>query len=67
MGSEDWCVPCLNDDEELAPPPEELEALYKRLEAGEELELSWKCPGRELPSPAVQDDSETVETATADT
>lgn len=64
---ENWCIPCVADDNEFIPAAEELDALYKRLEAGELLELSWKCPGRRLPSPATKDDSETVETTSADT
>lgn len=64
---DNWCIPCVNEGDESKPSPEELEALYRRLEAGELLELSWKCPGRRLPSPATKDDSEAVEAASTDT
>lgn len=47
----DWSVPCLGPNEELEPSVDELDKMYLRLEAGELLELNWKCPGRRLPTP----------------
>lgn len=52
MGStENWSFPCLGDDEELAPSPDELDSMYQRLADGETVELSWKCSGRRQPTP----------------
>lgn len=52
MDSNNWSVPCIGDDEELEPSPEELEAMYQTLESGSLIELQWKCPGRRrIPTP----------------
>lgn len=58
----EWCIPCLVDNEELEPSPEELDSLYQQIEAKEILELSWKCPGRRLPTPIGKNNSEADET-----
>lgn len=64
MGStEDWSYPCLADNEELEPTPEELDAMYHKLNAGETIELTWKCPGRRLPTPVQIADTEVKENA----
>lgn len=65
--NDNWCIPCVNDGEEFQPPPEELEAMYQRLEAGDILELNWRSPGRRLPSPVTKDNSEVTENFSADT
>lgn len=49
--SDDWSVPCYGDDAEFEPTPDELDAMYQQLEAGETLEIGWKCPGRRPPTP----------------
>lgn len=49
--TDDWSVPCYGDDEEFEPTEDELDTMYRQLEAGETLELSWKCPGRRPPTP----------------
>lgn len=49
--SDDWSVPCYGDDAEFEPAPDELDAMYKQLEAGEVLEIGWKCAGRRPPTP----------------
>lgn len=56
--SEEWSIPCLADNEELEPTPNELDAMYKKLSAGETFELSWKCTGRRLPTPVQVADTE---------
>lgn len=58
---DDWSIPCLGPNEELEPSADELDKLYQRLEAGEVLELNWKCTGRRLPTPLGVVDSEIVE------
>lgn len=51
---DDWSIPCMaNENEELEPPPEELESMYQLLESGGMLELQWKCAGRRQPSPVA--------------
>lgn len=66
MGTEnsatDWCIPCLADNEEQEPSPEELDLLYQQIETKEILELSWKCPGRRLPTPIGKNNVEADET-----
>lgn len=49
---DDWSIPCMeNENDDLEPPPEELESMYQILAAGGTLELDWKCAGRRQPSP----------------
>lgn len=51
---DDWSIPCMaNENEDLEPPPEELESMYQLLESGGMLELQWKCAGRRQPSPVA--------------
>lgn len=57
----DFIVSCLDPQEELEPTVEELDALYKKLEGGETIELSWKCPGRRLPTPDGEMDANSSE------
>ncbi|KAG4065873.1 hypothetical protein HA402_012551 [Bradysia odoriphaga] len=59
MNSPNWSIPCLADDEDLEPPPEELEAMYQKLENGSILDLQWKCPGRRsVPTPPTAVEAE---------
>lgn len=48
-------------NEEVEPTPEELDKLYQKLENGESFELSWKCPGRRLPTPVGELGAEAAE------
>lgn len=63
--TDDWSIPCLGPNEELEPSPEELDKMYQRLEAGDLLELNWKCPGRRLPTPFGAIDAEISENTTS--
>lgn len=65
--NENWCIPCIADGEESKPSPMELESMYQRLETGEVFELSWRNPGRRLPSSTTKDENETPENANIDT
>lgn len=59
MGStEDWSFPCLPDNEEFEPTADELDVMYQRLNAGEKIEIEWKCPGRRQPTPTPVTDTE---------
>lgn len=60
---DDWSIPCLGPNEELEPPPDELDKMYQRLEAGEMLEFTWKCPGRRLPTAHGESDAESNDNA----
>lgn len=52
MDSTNWSIPCIADNEDLEPSPEELETMYQKLESGSLLDLQWKCPGRRrIPTP----------------
>lgn len=67
MGASDnWRFPCLADDEELEPTPDELDAMYHKLNAGETIELTWKCPGRRLPTPVQVNDAEIKKNSNAE-
>lgn len=59
--STEWCIPCLANNEELEPSSEELDQMYQTIESREILELSWKCPGRRLPTPVGKSNSEADE------
>ena len=63
IDAETWCIPSLGENEKLEPPPEELEAMYRILESGGSLELSWKSPGRRAPSPIVKVEAQVSESA----
>lgn len=64
MGStENWSYPCLAENEELEPTPDELDMMYQKLNDGESIELTWKCPGRRLPTPVHTADTEVKENA----
>lgn len=65
--SGDWFVPCLDQNEELVPSAEDLDQMYQQLEAGELIELNWKCPGRRLPTPEGAPDTETPNEANTET
>lgn len=59
--TEDWSYPCLAENEELEPTPDELDIMYQKLSAGESMELTWKCPGRRLPTPVDAANTEVKE------
>lgn len=62
---DDWSIACLGPNEELEPSADELDRMYQRLEAGELLELNWKCPGRRMPTPLGATDIEIIENTTS--
>lgn len=49
--TENWCIPCVPDNEEFEPTQDELELMYAELEKGEKINLEWKFPGRRPPTP----------------
>lgn len=61
--AENWSIPCLADTDELEPSPDELDAMYHKLNAGETIELYWKCPGRRPPTPISVTDTEVKKNA----
>lgn len=65
--SDDWSIQCIGPNEELEPSPDELDKMYQKLEAGEMLEISWKCPGRRLPTPMETADTEIADDSNAET
>lgn len=64
--TENWSFPCLGDDEELAPSPDELDTMYRKLADGEPIELSWKCSGRRQPTPTNVAQTEVKEDSNAE-
>lgn len=65
--TENWSFPCLGDDEELVPSPNELDIMYQKLADGEPIELSWKCSGRRQPTPTNVAQTEAKEDSNAET
>lgn len=63
---EDWNIPCQADNEELEPSPDELDLMYQRLNAGEPIELFWKCPGRRALTPVQVADNNVKKNANAE-
>lgn len=63
---EDWNIPCQAENEELEPPPDELDELYQKLSNGEQIELSWKCPGRRPLTPVQIADNNVKKNANAE-
>lgn len=61
--SDEWSIPCLGADGELEPTPDELDAMYQKLSAGETFELNWKCTGRRQPTPVHMADTEVKNTS----
>lgn len=49
--TESWYIPCVPDNEEFKPTPDELEMMYAKLEKGDTINLEWKFPGRRPPTP----------------
>lgn len=64
--AEDWSFPCLADNEDFEPTPDELDKMYQKLNDGGVIELTWKCPGRRLPTPVRVADTETKKNANAE-
>lgn len=64
---EEWSIPCMPNDDDLEPQPEDLEAMYKLLDSGSLPELQWKNPGRRQPSPIVSNDTEIDDTPEKET
>lgn len=56
--SEDWSYNCLPENEEFEPTPDELDRMYQKLNKGEMIELTWRCPGRRQPTPVQVADTE---------
>uniref|UniRef100_G3U828 PAXIP1 associated glutamate rich protein 1 n=1 Tax=Loxodonta africana TaxID=9785 RepID=G3U828_LOXAF len=59
--SEDWCVPCSDEEVELprgCPPPSEIQRLYELLAAHGTLELQAEILPRRPPTPEAQSEEE---------
>ncbi len=66
---EEWGAECSDDDKYSPtnekgvwePEPQDIKALYEKINNGETLILEWVCPGRKSPSPEKMDLDEVVD------
>lgn len=53
--TENWSIPCVPDNEEFEPTPDELDMMYQKLYKGDTISLEWKCPGLRPTTPVQAD------------